>query len=111
MKTWQLFKTWLKIVKIARNDKVSINSVKQKLCDIDDSLQMSQFDNFTNMINANLFFWYVSLIAVGTLAMVFQLSTPSSFYRSLGRKPRRFIFVDECRISNKFNILQINNKY
>lgn len=80
MKTWQLFKSWLKIVKIARNDKVSINSVKQKLCDIDDSLQMSQFDGLKNMINANLFFWYVSLIAVGTLALVFQLSTTSSYY-------------------------------
>ena len=33
------------------------------------------------------------------------------FYRSLGRKPRRFIFVDECRNNNKFNILQNNNKY
>ena len=41
---------------------------------------MSQFDNLTNMINAKLLFWYLSLIAVGTLAMVFQLSTTSSYY-------------------------------
>ena len=80
MKTWQLFKSWLKIVKIARNDKVYINSVKQKLCDNDVSLQMSQFDNLTNMFNAKILFWYIALIAVGTLAMVFQLSTTSSYY-------------------------------
>ena len=38
------------------------------------------------------------------------LNNGKTFYRSLGRKPRRFIFVDECR-NNKFNILQINNMY